>query len=64
MEYIEEDVRHKVPRGGAVKALKWIYQSLGYAESFQADGRPPELGKIYEFDQSEFVPSDWSFEDS
>ena len=64
LEYIEDDIGHQVPEGGAVDSLKWLYEALGYADTFEPAGAPRELGNLFGFDQAEFIPSDWSFEDS
>ena len=37
IEYVEKNIGHTVPNGQPVEALEWLYTTLGYASSFNAE---------------------------
>ena len=66
MEFLKKPIKHDTEGSDPIGGLKYLYTQLGYAPSgFQPSSKEPwNLGRLSKFDQKEFVPEGWTWEDS
>ena len=66
IEFLKKHIDHNMRNSDPIAGLKYIYSQLGYYPSgFQPSSEDPySIGELKTFDQKEFVPEGWSFDDS
>lgn len=66
LEFQTKDIPHSPTQAGPVEGLEYIFDTLGYyPDGFQEPcAEPWTKGVLSQFDQAEFVPEGWTFEES
>ena len=66
IEFLKKDIGHEMQGSDPIGGLKYLYNQLGYApQGFQPPTDSPySAGNLSKFDQKEFVPSPFSFDES
>ena len=66
MEFLKKPIQHDAKGADPIGGIKYLYTQLGYAPSgFQPSKDDPwDFGELIKFDQKEFVPEGWTWEES
>ena len=66
VEMLKKDIGHDPIGSDPIGGLKYVYTQLGYyPDGFKDPSDDPlSVGSLTKFDQKEFIPEPWKFEDS